>query len=177
MRSPAVMTLLRSCVVSAAVVIFAALSSSSPARAQDRGTVLTEQSVRATALPDGISITAHGIVIQVTALRQDVLRVRAGQAGQLPEDASWAVLASARTASVATTPEIGGGNMGFHTAALRVRFDADLRLTVTDLAGNVLQRDSRPIEWRGNAFHVYKEKFQDTHFFGLGDKPGPLDRA
>src|SRR5271168_3019146 len=148
MRSLAVMTLLRSCVVSAAVVVFAALSSSSLASAQPgQGTVSTEQSVRATALPNGIAVTAHGIVMQVTALREDVLRVRAGQAGQLPEDASWAVLASARTASVATTPEIGGGSMGFHTAALRVRFDADLRLTVTDLAGNVLQQDSRPIEW------------------------------
>ena len=67
--------------------------------------------------------------------------------------------------------------MGFHTAALRVQFDADLRLTVSDLAGNVLQQDSRPIEWQGSAFHVYKKKSPDTHFFGLGDKPGPLDRA
>jgi alpha-glucosidase len=133
--------------------------------------------VVARALPNGIEITAHGTVIQVTALRQDVLRVRAGQGGHLPEDASWAVLAGARTSSVPTVAEIGGGKMGFHTTALRVQFDADLRMTVSDLKGNVLQQDSRPIEWRGSAFHVYKEKSPDTHFFGLGDKPGPLDRA
>src|SRR2546421_1881399 len=27
------------------------------------------------------------------------------------------------------------------------------------------------------SFHIYKQKFVDSHFFGLGDKPGPLDRA
>jgi alpha-glucosidase len=181
MRSLAIMTRLRTCLLLPAVLIFAALPPSSPACAQTNqtnpGTAPTEQAIRATVLPNGIRIAALGIVIQVTALRDDVLRVRAGQGGHLPEDASWAVLSSARSASVHTIPEIAGGNMGFHTAALRVRFDANLRLTVSDLAGNILQQDSRPIEWQGSAFHISKQKFRDTHFFGLGDKPGPLDRA
>jgi alpha-glucosidase len=184
MGSLAIMTRLRTCLLLPAVLIFAALASSSPARAQttqiiptNSGMVPAQQAVRATVLPNGIQIAAHGTLIQVTALRDDVLRVRAGQNDHLPEDASWAVLSSARFSSVHTVPEIAAGNMGFHTAALRVRFDADLRLTVSDLAGNILQQDSRPIEWQGSAFHVYKQKFQDTHFFGLGDKPGPLDRA
>jgi len=128
------------------------------------------------ALPNGIEIRSGETVVQVTALREDVLRVRAGHEGKLPEDASWAVLPEARTAAVKTVPETEGG-MGFRTTKLRVSVDGDLRLTVSDLAGNVLQRDSRPMEWNGHSFHIYKEKAQDTHFFGLGDKPGPLDRA
>jgi alpha-glucosidase len=178
MRSLSIMTLLRARVLLPAVLLIAASSYASPASAQtNHGIVQTEQAVHARVLPNGIEITGHGTVIQITALRQDVLRVRAGQDGRLPEDASWAVLASARSASVQTVPEIGDGNMGFHTSALRVQFDADLRLTVSDLDGNILQQDSRPIEWQGSAFHIYKEKSPNTHFFGLGDKPGPLDRA
>jgi alpha-glucosidase len=52
-----------------------------------------------------------------------------------------------------------------------------LKLTVTDLAGNVLQSDVAPVTHDGDAFRVTKQKTPDDHFFGLGDKPGPLDRA
>ena len=43
--------------------------------------------------------------MQITALRDDVLRMRVGPAGALPEDASWAVLPASRTSSVSVTPE------------------------------------------------------------------------
>ena len=125
------------------------------------------------ALPNGIELTSGTTILQVTALRDDVLRVRAGHSGQLPEDASWAVLPEARTSKITVTPTPSG----FETKALRVTFTPDLRLTVSDLNGTILQQDARPIEWRGNSFTVDKQKFGDSHFFGLGDKPGPLDRA
>jgi alpha-glucosidase len=159
------------------VLIFAGVSNC-PALAQnDTSSAWATQGIHAEALPNGIQISAHGTILQITALRDDVLRVRAGDDGQLPEDASWAVLPSARNASVQTVPEITEGRIGCHTASLRVTCDTELRLTVTDLAGKILQQDTRPIEWHGHAFHVYKQKFWDSHFFGLGDKPGPLDRA
>ncbi len=41
----------------------------------------------------------------------------------------------------------------------------------------MLQRDAEPVAWRGTGFRVYKAKTAADHFFGLGDKPGPLDRA
>jgi alpha-glucosidase len=138
-------------------------------------TAQSHQQVKA--LPNGIEVSAHGTVLRVTALRDDVLRVRAAQDGKLPEDASWAVLPAARTASVRTTPDITAGNIGFHTNSLRISLTPDLRLTVADLAGHILQKDTRPIDWHGTSFHVYKQKYDDSHFFGLGDKPGPLDRA
>ncbi len=129
------------------------------------------------ALPNGIQISAQNTILQITALRDDVLRVRATDNGRLPEDASWAVLPAAREASVQTVADIANGQMGFHTASLRVKCDATLRLTVTDLSGKILQQDARPIEWHGHSFRIYKQKFTDSHFFGLGDKPGPLDRV
>jgi len=65
---------------------------------------------------------------------------------------------------------------GFTTAKLRVTADDQLQLTVADLAGNVIQRDAAPVRWDGAAFKVSKQGTWSDHFFGLGDKPGPLDR-
>ncbi len=123
-------------------------------------------------MANGIEISGNGVSLQVTALRDDVLRVRAGRNGDFGEDASWAILASAHAASVLVTPE----STGFKTHALRVSFDSSMRLTVSDLAGHVLQQDDRPIEYHGSSFRLYKTMAPEEHFFGLGDKVGPLDR-
>ena len=58
-----------------------------------------------------------------------------------------------------------------------MRISPDLRITVTDLAGNVLQQDAEPVHWNDTQFRVAEQMAPDDHFFGLGDKPGPLDRA
>ena len=128
--------------------------------------------IEAHPLPNGIEVSRNGVKLQVTALRDDILRVRAGQNGKLGEDASWAVLDTSRTASVPVTPEA----TGFSTKALRVSFDSDLRLTVSDLFGHILQQDERATEFHGSAFRLYKTMAPEEHFFGLGDKVGPLDR-
>ena len=53
-----------------------------------------------------------------------------------------------------------------------------MHLRITDLNGAVVQEDSanRPIEFHGSAFRVYKSMRPEEHYFGLGDKAGPLDR-
>ena len=121
----------------------------------------------------GLTASADGVTLQVNALRDDVLRVRMWKGDAEPEDASWAVLSQARTSSVPVTAEAGG----FATKALRVRVDDHLLLTVTDLQGNMLQKDAAPELWDGTRFDVSKQRSFNDHFFGLGDKPGPLDRA
>ena len=63
--------------------------------------------------------------MQITALRDDIIRVRVGPAGQLPEDASWAVLPSSRTSTVNVTPESNGPSVGFKTAKLHVALHKD----------------------------------------------------
>jgi len=123
-------------------------------------------------LPNGVRVTGCGATIRVTALRDDVLRVRGSRDGNFNDDESWAVLSGAREASVEVTAE----GAGFKTRALRVEFDSRMRLTVSDLSGHVLQRDDRPIEFYGTSFRVYKAMAPAEHFFGLGDKVGPLDR-
>ena len=125
------------------------------------------------AVGNGMTATADGVSLQVLALRDDVLRVRLWRGNAVPEDASWAVLPEARTSHVAVSAE----PHGFATKSLRVAVDATLRLTVTDLEGNVLQRDAAPVRWEGDRFTVAKQRTFEDHFFGLGDKPGPLDRG
>jgi alpha-glucosidase len=143
------------------------------------GFVRMDRVTASRALPNGIELHAGPAIMQITALRDDIVRVRVGPAGQLPEDASWAVLPASRTAAVAVSGLHGGASVGFKTARLRVEVQKDpLTLTVTDLDGHVIVEDlpGRPIEYHGTSFRVYRKSPADEHYFGLGDKPGPIDR-
>ena len=97
----------------------------------------------------------------------------------MPEKASWAVVPSALSASVAVTPALDTPlvRQAFEPTRFRSASRSDMRLTIRDTAGNILQEDAAPIEWHKRGFTVAKQKHKDDHFFGLGDKPGPLDRA
>jgi alpha-glucosidase len=121
----------------------------------------------------GLTATAEGLTLQVTALRDDILRVRMWKGDAVPEDASWAVLPQARTSSVPVTPEANG----FATKSLRISVNDHLLLTLADLQGNIVQKDAAPVLWDGTRFTISKQRSFDDHFFGLGDKPGPLDRG
>ncbi|MGD0890585.1 MAG: TIM-barrel domain-containing protein [Terracidiphilus sp.] len=131
------------------------------------------------ATDNGIDIYSGTALLRITALRDDVLRIRVGPTGELPEDASWAVLPASRTAGVTVMPLQSDKAVGFTTAKLRVSVQNDpLQITVTDLAGHVIldQLPGNPIEYHGTAFRASFKSPEDEHYFGLGDKPGPLDR-
>lgn len=130
-------------------------------------------------LPNGVEFRRGELVIRVVALRDDVLRVRLAPHGEFPEDASWAVSDEVRRQTVETVPETTPETVGFHTKALRVRIErSTLRLTVLDLQDHVIQEDEAgwPADFHGGAFRLYKHMPPEEHFFGLGDKVGPLDR-
>jgi alpha-glucosidase len=167
----------------AAVLVLIALSASSAAAQGPLPTSqprVTLESVSASQpLPDGIAIQSGAATLRVTALRDDILRVRIAPGSTLPEDASWAVLPGPRTRTVPVQPLADSSAVGFRTATLDVRVErSPLRLVVRDLAGNVLCADAlgRPAEFRLGGFTVSKEMPSDAHFFGLGDKTGSFDR-
>ena len=139
--------------------------------------ILSFSSVTAvTPLRDGMELRDGLLVMSITALREDVLRIRAGKE-MLPEDASWAVLPEARTSSIAVTQDSNDATAGFHTTALRVIVDrATGKLTILDVSGNILQQDSEPFEIQGDQFRLSKVMPSDEHYFGLGDKTGSFDR-
>jgi len=132
-----------------------------------------------TPMLNGLQVKSGTAILDVRALRDDVIRVRIGPNGNLPEDASWAVLPDAHQSSVKVTAEDSADSVGFRTQSLRVKIGRrDLRLSVLDLNGNILQEDAEgwPVTLHGQEFCVYKKMPDDEHYFGLGDKVGPLDR-
>lgn len=149
-----------------------------PEKFQHAGQLELNEFSGAKPLANGIEVSSGKAIIQITALRDDVIRVRVGRDGTLPENASWAVLPAARTQRVATTPDNSNAAVGFRTKNLQVRIErATLRLIVSDLNGDILQEDAAgwPLQFHDRAFRIYKQMPLDEHYFGLGDKMGPLD--
>jgi alpha-glucosidase len=149
-------------------------STAANAAAQPGGAVTEVKS-----LASGIEIRAGKSAVQIEALREDILRVRVALDGTLAEDASWAVLPASRTSRIRVTPESDTQTIGFRTALLRVRIDRNnASLAILDLTGNVLQTDAPgwPLDRHGSTYRIYKNMPDSEHYFGLGDKAGPLDR-
>ena len=129
------------------------------------------------ALPNGVAIENGSLREEITALRDNVLRIRIGRDGTMPEDASWAVLPNARHSQVQVTPASSATSIGFRTHSLAIGITrSDLRLTIYDLSGKIVQQDAAPVRFDGRSFRISKTMPIDEHYFGLGDKTGPLDR-
>jgi alpha-glucosidase len=129
------------------------------------------------ARPDGAEIEDGSTREEITALRDDVIRIRIGRNSKMPEDASWAVLPEARHSRINVTPESSDASFGFRTKSIQVQIaKSNLQLTVRDLNGEILQQDAQPVRFDGDSFRISKTMPLDEHYFGLGDKTGPLDR-
>ena len=130
-------------------------------------------------LRDGLQIQSGPAVLRITALRDDIVRVRVSANSTLPEDASWAVLSDARAKSIDVQPSQDSTSVGFRTGALDVRVEREpLRFVIRDLEGNVISADAvgRPAKFQSAGFSVYKQMPPAEHYFGLGDKTGAFDR-
>ena len=119
-----------------------------------------------------------GVRIEVSAPRADILRIRAGEKA-LPEDASWAVPAAVRTALVPLDVRKAGRLVELRTSDLLVKLDTrTLAITVFDAAGKTVLADAQgtAMRFENGGFRLRKAMPADAHYFGLGDKTGPLDR-
>ncbi|MGN6620513.1 MAG: glycoside hydrolase family 31 protein [Sphingomonas sp.] len=154
-------------VMMAAMACAAPAWAAAPVASAEQGTIATRS--------DGIEVRRGDTVMRVTALTDDILRVRIARGGTFPEDASWAVLPAMRAAAVKVAPAADG----FATGAVTVHVDpATLALTVTDRAGRVISADAaQPLSFDGTAFTLNKRLPIAEHIYGLGDKTGgDLDR-
>jgi alpha-glucosidase len=141
------------------------------------GSFVFEHANAFSALQNGVTISDGDASEEITALRDDVLRIRISRQRKLAEDASWAVLAQARHSSVAVSPDITAEHYGFRTRSLIVEIDKKtLRLTIRNLARDILQQDAQAVRFDGASFRISKIMPLNEHYFGLGDKTGPLDR-
>jgi alpha-glucosidase len=127
---------------------------------------------------DRYTVDRDGVRLEITAPRVDVLRIRVGHP-TLPEDASWAVSRAVRAARTPIEVTERGNVATLATDAVTVILDKDrLALIVTDRTGHVILADApgEALALNGASFRVRKAMPQDAHYFGLGDKTGPLDR-
>jgi alpha-glucosidase len=130
-------------------------------------------------LPNGVEIVSGPATMSITALRDNLLRIRASETNTMPEDASWAVSAETRGQTVGVEPISDAKSTGFRTKLLDVRIDrATARLVISDLKGNIISADAlgHTTGFENGSFRVWKTLPADEHFFGLGDKTGPFDR-
>jgi alpha-glucosidase len=132
------------------------------------------ETVSITPRPDGMDVRIGQRLERITALANDIVRVRIGLTGQLPADESWAVLDTARHGA-AKARAIAHG---FAAGSLVVTIDPSTgRLTVSDTSNRTLYRETAvPSTRDSSGFQLVQQMPEDAHYFGLGDKAGPLDR-
>ena len=162
-----------------AIVVLALASLSAQNTPASQPAVSVDTVTSSQALHDGIDIRAGSATLRITALRDDILRVRVAAESSLPEDASWAVLSDARSKTIDVQPSQDATSVGFRTGKLDVRVEKDpLRIVVRDLSGNIISADAaqRPVRFQAGGFAIYKQMPGDEHYFGLGDKTGQFDR-
>src|SRR5580658_1674479 len=128
-----------------------------PATLWAQGQQIAAQDSTVKTLPNGIVATSADTHEEITALRDDVLRIRVWRGNNEPEDASWAVLTEARRASVPVNTADSGDRFEIRTKSLIADVDkASLKISIRDLAGSILQQDARPIRFDGDSFRIYK---------------------
>jgi alpha-glucosidase len=133
------------------------------------------------ARPDGAEVLSGSNRLRVTAIAEDILRVRITASAELGEDSSWAVPAGVRAGTITVTamPNPKTSELvEFRTGALDVRIEAQpLRLIISDLEGHLISADvvGRAVDVADGGFTLRKALPATEHYFGLGDKPGPLD--
>jgi alpha-glucosidase len=136
-------------------------------------------SMTARAGTEGIEIRSGTWRLRISALADDIIRVRANPGNSSPEDASWAVAQDLRRHYVPVNAIETPDSVEFSTASMKVHVErSSLRIVVSDLSGHVITADSaaQALEQRLDGFLLRKALTQKEHIFGLGDKSGPLDR-
>ena len=125
---------------------------------------------------DGYVVEHGGIRLEITAPREDIIRVRMGRP-DLPENASWAVEAPARGARVPMHMESQNHLVKLRTQRVEVEVNDALNVSIFDAGGLPLLQDvGAGFAFENGGLVLTKAAPADMRYFGLGDKAGPLDR-
>lgn len=133
--------------------------------------------------PDGIDIRAEHGRVRISVLSSRVVRLRYSLQNEFPDRASFAVLPGAfQGETSAFQVEDTTHQVSIKTAALSVSVEkSPLRIVFQDVSGKVISQDQpgRPAVFaraaEATAFQIWKAMPEDEHYFGLGDKTGPMD--
>lgn len=134
----------------------------------------------AAAPPSANQIIFHNArnIVAVTVLAPGLVRVRMAPQPHFGPDNSWAVVKT-HWPSVPVDFGEAGNERTIRTSALTVRIQlAPFRIAFYSAAGRLLSKDAS--HWGmasdGARVRCWKQMPPDEHYFGLGEKAGPLDR-
>ncbi len=128
--------------------------------------------------PNGVELSAGAAHVRIVALSPNVVRLRYAEQGTFPTDESFAVLANAFPDSANVKVRDSAEAVTVDTGTLQLRISkTPLRVSFLDENGKVISEDQpgHPVVYDGSAFRIWKSMPLDEHYFGLGDKTGPLD--
>jgi alpha-glucosidase len=127
--------------------------------------------------PDGVELASGNARVQVTFVRDGIVRVRVAPNGTFTKDASWAIVEESQppTVSVTDSPDSVSLSAGDVIATIR---KSTLLVNFADSRGNTVVADepSLPMAWSGERVRVWKKMPLLENYYGLGDKPGALNR-
>lgn len=115
-------------------------------------------------------------MVTVTALSEDVIRVRMTHGARFGPDYSYAVV---KTDWPGPQVEFAGTKQieTLRTAHLEVRLQlSPFRVSIYDRAGRLLSADSSGMAWDGSRVRCWKQMPDDEHYYGLGEKGDGLDK-
>ena len=131
-----------------------------------------------TPIAHGVELHAGKVALRIEALSPSVIRLRYAREGQFSTNASFAVVGSSELQPPAVSVKETPRTVELSTPQLRVLAQRNpLSLSFLTPRGTVIAADApaRPVEWTGDAFRVSKQMPVDEHYYGLGDKAGPID--
>jgi alpha-glucosidase len=128
-------------------------------------------------LNDGVALAAGRARVRITAFRDGVIRVRVAPLGTFSKDSSWAVMETPdlppvkiEDAKTELRMRAGGTTVIVQKSPLLIRF--------ADAAGRLLLSDepTLPMAWDDARVRIWKKMPSEENYYGLGDKPGPINR-
>lgn len=130
-------------------------------------------------IQNGAELRAGAAAIRITLLSSSVVRVRYAPHGTFPPDHSWAVVEHPDFAAPRAQMQDTKDSVEISAGEVRVRVEkATGRLVFLSAAGDAVlqEQPGNGAMWNGDAFRISWAMPEDAHYFGLGDKTGPLDR-
>ena len=123
-----------------------------------------------------ISIQADNAVMEITAYRNDINRVRAYKTAP---SRSFSFAIDQQASGSFTNVSDEASKLVLQTSAVRVEVTkSPLRISFFSADGKLLNADDSRfgITWLGTDVTCYKKLFGDEKFIGLGEKTGPLNK-
>lgn len=121
--------------------------------------------------------TENGVILEITVLRDSVLRFRYATENIFEPDFSYAISEDASTGYNELEMEETPTEYLIRTAKLKILVDKQtLRIQISDLEGNIINEDELGFHWEenyeygGNTVKMSKITQSSESFYGLGDK-------